>query len=201
MESSCCDNSSESDSFDLTLLFTCLFLDSYVLVDVFEVISLIEDKTIDWFREEKCFRNLLLLNRKLNALQVILYDNVSCNFLGAFSERTQQFGKRFPADLKGSCHKFFERLFDATCTPADDEQLDEIVDYVAFSVQFEEATSSRVTDALNLLDNVTELAKFRYQKVVKDGSNTDVKNVNYRDTKHCECVEYDMSGDCSCTYD
>lgn len=183
----------------LKLLFSCLFLKTYKLPAVGEILYLLEQSCKDWHDVERCYEHLEYLNVKLQELKDILLYFTTSNFLGSFSDKIEQFKDvEFPIDFMNSCNAFFEKLFDSSYTPIHNYDLDDLIQFVQYIVQCEEATTDRINEALCLLEDVTQMMSVKYEWLIPNS--TDFQKVDL-DTKPCDCYEYEMSGDCSCIYD
>ena len=156
--------------------------------------------------------------------EIILKDLLvgRTKFLGPFSVQIRNYnGYDFPSDLSNSCLLFFERMLDPSYIPGNDNDLESISYQSYFAVQFEEASLKRFDEVLEMFENVLNYISIQRKNLMEnekpaydevDNSNVaqpicdenkfpipaSQDTVNYYDTKQCDCVEYEMSGDCSC---
>lgn len=183
----------------LKLLFASLFFKTYKLPEIGAILGLVEQKCKVWHDVERCFENLQYLNEKLKEMKETLLYFATSDFLGSFSNREEEYKDfQFPTDLSSSCQEFFNKLFDPAYTPGNNYDLDDLIEFIQFTVQFKEASPERINEALSLLDEVTQLMCAKYEWLIPN--NASFIEVD-RDTKPCDCFEYEMSGDCSCVFD
>lgn len=183
----------------LKLLFSTLFLKTYKLPEVGAILNLIEQSCKDLHSLERCFENLSYVNIKLQDLKETLVYFSTSDFLGHFDNLEESYkAYDFPIDFSNSCHEFFKKFFDVDYTPGNSYDLDELLEFIQYIVQFEEATPARVHNALDLMEEVTQLMSVKFEWLMP--KNTSFPEID-RDTKPCDCFEYEASGDCSCLYD
>ena len=209
----------------LKLHFGTLFLTSYDLPTLEHVKTIIGSGLLK-FTQYQPFVSIGCVMQNLIAKVIsrsneLLYlsDN---KFLNAFSDRLNLFGESIaPTNLKHSAQTFFQKFFDYDYCPVNDEEIEMIVEWSLFAIQFEEANKERVRKALDLLIEVQDhlyTAKFKamFDTVEKQNKTCNVpKPIEKKetevaqntaivkneilwdsDTKSCDCYEYEISGDC-----
>ena len=95
----------------MELYFTCLFLVTYKLPEMLDLMDLIQ-KTVSnsWFTIKRCYENVLYINQHLIDYKPVLEDLMSVKLLGPFSALEETYGSfDFPCDVSNSCFKFFEQ--------------------------------------------------------------------------------------------
>ena len=213
----------------LKLHFGTLFLETYRMPKLQDVVNIIDNGVViftKFFPYVSVGDILRLLIDEILERSGDLVSLSSNNFLLKFSDRLDTFHKAAaPIDLVSSPLLFFSLFFNRHYTPFNKEQIDLIVEWALFSVQFVESNPQRTHKALNLLK---ELRSHLYDEKMKamldphldniDGPALKAKNKKKKDlknlsvaasqkdepilfdtnTKPCDCYEYEQSGDCSC---
>ena len=128
-------------------------------------------------------------------------------FLYKFSDRLKDYKESaFPHDEHSSL-TFFQKFYDRDYTPINDEELEEIVEWSLFAVQFKEANEERTKAVLEML---MKLKNHLYDEKMKSAYDPSLDNIDEPPftfkvqnedvstaSKACECYEYEVSGDCS----
>ena len=145
-----------------------------------------------------------------------------------FSDRLNTFHEAaVPTDKVSSPLSFFMLFFNRLYTPFSDEQIDAIVEWALFAVQFEESNPERTQKALKLLKDLRIHLYDEKMKAMLDPhlDNIDGPSIKAKaeessqndknvlpvaaiekdesilfdtNTKSCDCYEYEQSGDCYC---
>ena len=232
----------------LKFLLGTLFLSSYRLPTSSHVKNII-GSGVKLFTTYKPFVSMGCILRhliqKVKEREQNLFYFSEGSFLGLFSDRLLLLEKSIaPTNLETSCFLFFEKFFDYHYCPRSDEHIEEMVEWCLYSVQFSESNSTRVSDALKLLEEVQNhlyLSKLNAmfdmnldtldspnhrfdggptlndlfpkpeaideetqtvenespEVAIRDGSGMLTKAYfEFSDTKHCDCEDYEASGDC-----
>lgn len=170
----------------LKLYLGTLFLSCYRLPEMHDVETVIEEVVEESKREKVPFGTLvekmLLLLEKIYLKRSELLMFGKGEFLGPFLDRLNTFGcDSYPTDLEDSGVMFFRKFFkdsskieleseEETELKIDSEEeeplsdLEEIVEWCLFVVQFEEATHERIVKAINFLYKVKVLIENRKQE-------------------------------------
>ena len=220
-----------SDVLDfLKLHLGTLFLDTYSLPSFENILDIVcsnlsIENHSEIYSTAACALNDFLchlFDREADLLSFSTND-----FLGKFSEHHYD-SSVFPFDLKRSGQIFFEKFFDLYYTPATKIEIDMMLEWCLFVVQFSEANVERTKDALSLLKRLKEccvestICKFEKPVVLNPIDAVESKENEKRlssdyvkrdlvatsqgfsdvtvdyDTKHCSCYTYKVSGDCAC---
>ena len=176
----------------------------------------------------------------------LLYFSENRKNFGRFSDQLYLYAEEVaPVDREGSALIFFEKFFNDDYTPQSEVELEFIIEWLLFVVEFDEANEERTKKALDLLNDLYEyLCEFEpsassspqsndeHDKDDDEGYGGDDETVccdcaaaeakrsietnmdevtkqdkqmslekcaeyyHVSDTKHCDCYEYEMSGDC-----
>ena len=144
----------------LKFYFGTLFLSTYHLPTI-EQVKNTTGSGVRLFTSYKPFVSMgcvlrLLILKILQRGDDLLYLSKN-KFLDAFSDRLHLLGESIaPTNLENSCLTFFEKFFDYGHCLADDEEVETLVEWSLFVVQFKEANEERVRTVLDLLTEVRE---------------------------------------------
>ena len=148
-----------SDALDfLKLHLGTLFLDTYSLPTLESILDIIcgiceIQKHSEMYSTAACALNDFLC--RLFEREVDLLSSSTNDFLGKFSER-QYDSSVFPFDLNRSGEIFFEKFFDLYYTPTTKSEVEVLLEWCLFTVQFSEGNVERTRDALSLLKRLKE---------------------------------------------
>ena len=184
----------------MELLFTCLFLTTYKLPEMLALQTYIHSKiSRRWFQLERCYQNLIALDSHLQTYKAMFQELMKDQNLGLFSKLQVTYASTddFPHDLSNSCLTFFEKLLHPCHTPANEEDLEKLLHHASFAVQYTEASPDRLNEVVELVQNVTNYLGIQNQNYVLHNVRG-YDEIDFRDTKFCDCYEYEKSGDCSC---
>ncbi len=171
---------------------------------------------------EIAVRTLLELIDNLQNRKAELIFFSKSSFLGMFAQRSLDY-VLFPYSKKRSTHDFFEKFFVNLYFPKSAEDFQDLILWCQFVVQFEEGNEKRICEAMEFLEKLKQSliadCDLNDDDDDDDVENENVKNENvtkkktpqvlpltefckkFEDTKFCECVEYEASGDCGCLLD
>ena len=210
----------------LKLHFGTLFLETYRMPKFQDVINIIDNGVVIFtkFFPYASVGDILrqLIDEVLERSDDLVTFSKN-NFLLKFSDRLDTFhSATAPTNLVSSPLMFFSIFFNRFYTPFNKEQIDLIVEWALFAVQFAESNPERTQKALKLLKELRTHLYAEKMKAMLDPhlDNIDapsLKNKNDKkknlsvivsqkdepilfdtDTKPCDCYEYEQSGDCFC---
>ena len=144
----------------LKLYFGTLFLSSYKLPTLDHAI-VIFGNGVKIFLRYRPFVSMgcilrHLITKVLNRREELRYLCRN-DFLNAFSDRLHLIGDCVaPKDLTASPNIFFQKFFDSDYTPQNEEEINAIVEWCMFAVQFEESSLARVNAAIELLKGIRD---------------------------------------------
>lgn len=143
-------------------------------------------------------------------------------FLKKFNDHLNDYQKAVaPVNREGSPLSFFLVFFNRLYTPCCDDEIDLIVEWTLFTVQFEEANEKRTRQVIKFLEDLREylyvekckamldprldnidkpslMSKEASSKQEEDSSKQEEPILYDTLTKPCDCLEYEKSGDCYC---
>ena len=103
-------------------------------------------------------------------------DAINSDFLGLFKDRLLLFKESVaPTNLGTSCFLFFEKFFDSNFCPVCDEEIEEMVEWCLYSVQFTESNLTRISATLTVL---TEVQNYLYVSKLNSMYNMSYDNLD-----------------------
>lgn len=126
------------------------------------------------------------------------------NFLRDFNANLETYDTSIvPLDTARSPLTFFKTFFEPEFTPVNEEEIDILIEWSLFVVQFEEANENRTKEALKLLSELQDhllTSKFAAMYDITldniDKPSEEQMILFDTNTKSCDCYEYEQSGDC-----
>ena len=192
----------------LKVYFGTLFLYTFYLPSVNEIKTLLGHDHVHPYLEFPPFDTIecvlqYVLTKVLDKSEYLVnackteHDLSFANSVKTFDERIR------PHDPDESAKLFFVKFFEGDFTPRSYEEVQQIVEWMLFAVQFDEAKQDRVIEALHLMRQLklhlfmmkarSDAKKKASQELLK-WSEAQKRDV---DAKYCSCFEFEISGNCS----
>ena len=191
----------------LKMYLGTVFLSMYTLPSVQEIKHMLGTEIHPYdeyppFDSIECVLRYLLVKILQKSEYLLNACQQKCNLKFCDSVKTYDEFIR-PCNCDTSIKTFFEKFFEPNYTPHSNAEIDQIFEWILYVIQFDEADQNRVKEGIQLLHAV-QLHLYDMKK------NFDVSKVHAQnlaewtesqtrdlDAKHCDCYEFEVSGNCS----
>ena len=196
------------DSIDfLKMYFGTIFLSTYVLPSVEDIKNWLGKDIHPYdayppFDSIECVLRYLLV-RVLDKSDYLLNGSqMKCNL--KFRSTLKTFDEFIrPCNRDTSIRTFFKKFYKPNFTPQSDAEIDQILEWMLYVIQFDEADLTRVAEGLKLLNQIQwhlrdmkknhDEAK-KHAQTLAEWAESQKRDV---DAKWCACYEFEVSGNCS----